>query len=199
MAGSLWLTWPPQEEVRSIPAQGLSPTVLSTLAALGLLQHCRGPPVYICQSRCLSLWAQPRVENTPESRMGRTPPAVRRLVEGTDSRQVNQCTGDQWVVMGCCEGSRNGEEQVWAVSFSGGGRGPCNQGLEGGEGAKEDSHPDGSLPGRRSRSSEGSGSAHLRRRKSGGRGREVAWAESQGGRGEPLRGLAQGSGSPPGF
>lgn len=67
--------------------------------------------------------------------MGRTPPAVRRLVEGTDSRQVNQCTGDQWVVMGCCEGSRNGEEQVWAVSFSGGGRGPCNQGLEGGEGA----------------------------------------------------------------
>ena len=41
VAGSPLLTWHPQEEVRSIPAQGLSPTVLSMLVALGLLQRCR--------------------------------------------------------------------------------------------------------------------------------------------------------------
>lgn len=35
------MTWHPQEEVRSIPAQGLSPTVLSMLVALGRLQRCR--------------------------------------------------------------------------------------------------------------------------------------------------------------
>lgn len=42
--------------------------------------------------------------------------------------------------MGCCEGNRNGEEQAWAISFSGGGRGPCNQGLEG------EKEPTGKIP-----------------------------------------------------
>ena len=44
------------------------------------------------------------------------------------------------MVMGCCEGNRNGEEQAWAVSFSGGGRGPCKQGLEG------EKEPTGKIP-----------------------------------------------------
>ena len=92
MAGSPWLTWHPQEEVRSTPAQGLSPTVLSMLVALGLLQRCRAH---------LSTSVSPAARHHGPSlewgiyraQEGRTPPAVCRLVEGADSRQVNQCTG----------------------------------------------------------------------------------------------------------
>ena len=75
-------------EVHSCPGIH-SAKVLLTLAALGLLQPCLGPPVYIYQSCCLSLWG-----DTAGPKTGPAPPGVCRLVEGTDSKQVNQWAGE---------------------------------------------------------------------------------------------------------
>lgn len=75
-------------EVHSCPGIH-SPKIFLALAALGLLRPCLSPPVYIYQCCCSSLGG-----DTAGPKTGPAPPGVCRLVEGADSKQVNQWAGE---------------------------------------------------------------------------------------------------------